>query len=460
MGSKIQLDRDVISEIFRHKIFARNRPQILVSDFKLGLVSKKCFQSLLKTCDEECRSAEIWHFPKQFKVKCELNQFISGIEIPESIFLLLNALHFRELSFGDDNDQEYLQLLCKLKGYGLERIHFDWPLRSTNDWERKIEFSNLEHCSEMLRIISESSTSLKELGHVPDHILERLPQALELEKLSTRLSTEFVMSFNDSLKISAKNVEIYSDQSFYVLSPLLKNINAQTLHLDIKQYLLTEEHDRITVKSQLNPNIQRISLVVHNEPLVIPEKIYDIKLFCEDLFSAYPSLNSLEIQDNYTYDENSSTQTPHDFLHFAAASIIQHEAQLIKMRDMPITIKLTQVFDAPITSYYDGFIKEIDSLREGAWKDFKVVENDSAAYLEDGEHISLMKSIRVTEEKLFEIKIYISEKLEYEDYDSDVQREIRADAGLDDDYHYDDGEYYNGDEDDYDDFYEEDEYGY
>ena len=71
-----------------------------------------------------------------------------------------------------------------------------------------------------------------------------------------------------------------------------------------------------------------------------------------------------------------------------------------------------------------------------------------------------MKSIRVTEEKLFEIKIYISEKLEYEDYDSDVQREIRADAGLDDDYHYDDGEYYNGDEDDYDDFYEEDEYGY
>ena len=47
---------------------------------------------------------------------------------------------------------------------------------------------------------------------------------------------------------------------------------------------------------------------MHNEPLVIPEKIYDIKLFCEDLFSAYPSLTLLEIQDNYTYDENSSTQ--------------------------------------------------------------------------------------------------------------------------------------------------------
>jgi hypothetical protein len=47
------------------------------------------------------------------------------------------------------------------------------------------DFSNPDHRSEMLRIISESSGTLKELCHVPYSYLLRLPHTLKLEKLTT-----------------------------------------------------------------------------------------------------------------------------------------------------------------------------------------------------------------------------------------------------------------------------------
>ena len=67
---------------------------------------------------------------------------------------------------------------------GLKRIFFHWYFSDSNR-----EFCDPDHRSEMLRIISESSGTLKELCDVPDFFLPHLPHTLKVEKLTARLQS-------------------------------------------------------------------------------------------------------------------------------------------------------------------------------------------------------------------------------------------------------------------------------
>lgn len=105
--------------------------------------------------------------------------------------------------------------------------------------------------------------------------------------------------------------------------------------------------------------------------------------------------------------------------------------------------------------FLQEFIYEVDCLRQNAWKDFEEVKEDSIAdnsFYNEGEITTLTKVRRIGEGKLFEAKIKISEELrsdtEFEDYDSDEQRQIREDAGLDDDS-ANGGDFYAGGDEDY-----------
>ena len=71
---------------------------------------------------------------------------------------------------------------------GLKRIFF---CMSSSD-------SNPDHRSEMLRIISESSGTLKELCHVPDILWPHLPHTLKLEKLVACLKST---PLNSNIKV-------------------------------------------------------------------------------------------------------------------------------------------------------------------------------------------------------------------------------------------------------------------
>ena len=76
---------------------------------------------------------------------------------------------------------------------GLKRIGFAWVL-----FTDRREFSDSDHRSEMLRIISESSGTLKELCYVPDIFLPHLPHTLKLEKLTASLRS---IPMNSNIKV-------------------------------------------------------------------------------------------------------------------------------------------------------------------------------------------------------------------------------------------------------------------
>uniref|UniRef100_A0A914EFV1 Uncharacterized protein n=1 Tax=Acrobeloides nanus TaxID=290746 RepID=A0A914EFV1_9BILA len=202
MTSKIQLDRDVISRICKHNLAQKLiKGRLDLSDFKLGLVSKKCFLALKTACDEECKAAKDWRFiicSRGFRVQ-RASYFGKRVEISEPVLWLLNELSsLRELEFDDNNDQRYLQLLRKINGFGLKRIDFGCLLVSDSKFFR--EFSDSDHRAEMLRIISESSGSgtLKELCYVPDILVPHLPHTLKLEKLTASLRS---IPMNSNIKV-------------------------------------------------------------------------------------------------------------------------------------------------------------------------------------------------------------------------------------------------------------------
>uniref|UniRef100_A0A914D782 Uncharacterized protein n=1 Tax=Acrobeloides nanus TaxID=290746 RepID=A0A914D782_9BILA len=254
MTSKVQLDRDVISGIWKHNLTPRlinssddddensddtdgskGRFDIDVSNFKLGLVSKKCFLALKTSCDEEFKGAILWDYPDyEFQVIRNIDDDELGpYKISEPVFWLLKEWGLCELQFNDGNNnnnyQRYLQVLRKIKGFGLKSIDFAWSYDSDS------EFCGPDHLSEMLRIISESSCTLKELCDVPDIFLPHLPHTLKLEKLVACLkSTSLNSNIKDFLQLSAKEVVIKA-KDCYLPSHLLKNINAQTLHVDVSR---------------------------------------------------------------------------------------------------------------------------------------------------------------------------------------------------------------------------------
>uniref|UniRef100_A0A914BV53 Uncharacterized protein n=1 Tax=Acrobeloides nanus TaxID=290746 RepID=A0A914BV53_9BILA len=353
MTSKFQLDRDVIYGIFKHNL---EKDRLDLSDFKLGLVSKKCFLALKTACDEECKAASLWHpFSYPLRVNRDL-YFYARIKMSEPVFWLLKELSLCELEFGDDNDQRYLQVLRKIKG------------------DPDSEFVDSDHHSEMLRIISESSGTLKELCYVPDIFLPHLPHTLKLEKLTTARLESIRMNSNikDCLQLSAKEVRIYADDC-YLPSHLLKNINAPTLHVYVKQSW-AEGIEESSVEIQANPSIQEISILLDNI-FGIPDKIYDIKKIIESIQKGYPNLSLLNIQDIYDM-ENFFCEGPNkDFFQFFTKLFIKTEALLSELQDLPFSIMMKQVFEArcrhPSVSNYIKNIYETLSLRKDEWKDFE-----------------------------------------------------------------------------------------
>uniref|UniRef100_A0A914CFQ2 DUF38 domain-containing protein n=1 Tax=Acrobeloides nanus TaxID=290746 RepID=A0A914CFQ2_9BILA len=394
MASKVQLDRDIISGIFKHNL-AQQRD---VLNFKFGLVSKKCFLALKTACDVECKGAKLSFYEvlRFFSTRdLDLNEFH---EISEPEFWLLKKWSLCELEFGDDNDQRYLQLLRKIKGFGLKRIF----LNNFSDYN-----SSPDLRSEILRIISESSGTLKELCDVPDIFLPHLPHTLKLEKLTTSLRSIPMNRklLRDFLKLSAKEVRIDANDC-YLPSHLLKNINAQTLHVRADKSW-AEGIEESSVEIQANPSIQEISIFLRNGNNN-PNKIYDIKKIIESIQKGYPNLTLLEIED--IYDSGYNVQ-------FVTELFMKTEAILSELQDLSFSIHMKQAFVASHTRKYCDFIYEISRRKE--WKDFEKVkeypqEDRGQTYL------SLKKSTQFGEGKSLEVTFYTSAmtKETNSDYDS------------------------------------------
>uniref|UniRef100_A0A914BVA1 Uncharacterized protein n=1 Tax=Acrobeloides nanus TaxID=290746 RepID=A0A914BVA1_9BILA len=393
MASKVQLDRDIISGIFKHNL-AQQRD---VSNFKLGLVSKKCFLALKTACDVECKGAKLSFYEvlRFFSTRdLGLNEFH---EISEPEFWLLKKWSLCELKFGDDNDQRYLQVLRKINGFGLKRIF----LNNFSDYN-----SSPDLRSEILRIISESSGTLKELCDVPDIFLPHLPHTLKLEKLTTSLrSIPMNSDIKDFLKLSAKEVRIDANDC-YLPSHLLKNINAQTLHVYVKQSW-AEGIEESSVEIQANPSIQEIYIILRNSS-GIPDKIYDIKKIIESIQKGYPNLTLLEIQDIYGNGFN---------VQFVTELFMKTEAILSELQDLSFSIHMNQAFYAHHTRKYCDFVYEISLRKE--WKDFEEVKE----YPQEDrgqKYLSLKKSTQFGEGKSLEVTFSTSAmtKETNSDYDS------------------------------------------
>uniref|UniRef100_A0A914CFS6 Uncharacterized protein n=1 Tax=Acrobeloides nanus TaxID=290746 RepID=A0A914CFS6_9BILA len=418
MTSEVQLDRDVISGIFKHKL-----PQDLDFDldFKLGLVSKKCFLALKTACDEKFKGVRVKLSSGEILVTSYL---FSGrrVKISEPVFCLLNGLSLCELDFGNDNGQRYLQLLRKIKGFGLKRIFFHWCLYNNGDeFANKLikhfqqrdsnsEFCDPDHRSQMLRIISESSGTLQELCHVPDILLPHLPLTLKLEELTTLL---YLIPMNsnikDFLQLSAKKMVINAHDC-YLPSHLLKNINAQTLHV-VALRSWAEGIEESSVEIQANPSIQEISIILRNDcfyyakPVnIIRDKIYDIKKIIESIQKGYPNLTLLEIEDLY-YMGSSCELPSKDLIQFFTKLFIKTEALLSELQDLPFSIMMKQVFVHHYTSNYIDYVNEISSLRKDEWKDFEEVKEDPRVE-PDKEYLFLKKSTQFGEGKSLEVTFY------------------------------------------------------
>uniref|UniRef100_A0A914DN10 Uncharacterized protein n=1 Tax=Acrobeloides nanus TaxID=290746 RepID=A0A914DN10_9BILA len=419
MTSKVQLDRDVISRICKHNLAQRllnssddddensddtdgSKGRLDISNLKLGLVSKKCLLALKTACDEEYKGAKLSFYDVlRFASTHDLDSNVFH-EISEPVFWLLYELSICELEFGDGNDQRYLQVLRKIKGFGLKRIFF---CMSSSD-------SNPDHRSEMLRIISESSGTLKELCRVPYIFLLRLPHTLKLEMLTTIGSIPMSETlFSDFLQLSAKEVVIKA-KDCYLPSHLLKNINAQTLHVNASGSW-AEVIEESSVEIQANPSIQEISIVLRNQPINprdFADKIYDIKKIIESIQKGYPNLTLLEIED--IYDRKPTYSLPRkDFVQFFTKLFIKTEALLSELQDLFFSIKMKQVFEVDkwIFNWIDS-VNEISSLRKDEWKDFEEVQDDPRA--ETGkEYLSLKKLIQFGEGKSLEVTFFITQRL-------------------------------------------------